>query len=338
MPRYEVKHRSLLTILLVLPSLIVLGTRLILGTSLPSITATHWSGNLHPDGFTDTRVFVSVCVSLTVAGALLGFLAIGLAQKPALHSGLLFIAGLAAWTSAGVFVTCAVPSALAGDPTQAVNSALFVILSIIASLLGLVPVWISGIFQQFTKESQDKRRQRVAQAQGNAAAVPAQKSTVSPLEQFNQTASASWWFWLLGFFPLVLGVLMLTVLKGDDQSESLILRITGPIFVLLLTPLVLGLCKIRVRIAEDRVRVSSAIFGFPLRSIAVNQIKDVRSEVVLPMAWGGWGWRFFPGGSAVVLRQGDGLTFELHNGKRFAVTISEAPRAVAILQAKMSQA
>lgn len=338
MPHYEVKHRSLLTLLLVLPSLIVLGTRLLLGTSLPAITATHWSGSAYPDGFTDTRVFVTVCISLAIGGAVLGFISFSLSHKPVLHSLLLFVGGLAAWTSAGLFVSCAVPSALAGDPTQALLNGGFTVLSIVASLVGLLPVWIAGVYQQHAKESQAKRRQRVAQAQGRDTSVPvANTATTSSAQGFNQTASASWWFWLLGLFPLAMGIVMLTVLKGDDESETLIMLISGPLFVLILTPLILGLCKIRVRITEDQVRVSSAIFAFPLRTISVNQIKEVRSEEILPMEWSGWGWRFFPGGSAVVLRRSEGLSFDLEDGKRFAVTIPDSQRAAAILHSKMNR-
>ncbi|HJX76821.1 hypothetical protein [Glutamicibacter sp.] len=338
MAHYEVKHRSLLTLLLILPSLIVLGTRLLLGTSLPAITATHWSGSANPDGFTDTRVFVTVCISLAIGGAVLGFISFALSRKPVLHSLLLFVGGLAGWTSAGLFVSCAVPSALAGDPTQALLNGGFTILSIVASLVGLLPVWISGVYQQHVKESQAKRRRRVTQAQGQDASVPtANAAAVTSAQGFNQTASVSWWFWLLGLFPLVMGILMLTVLKGDDESETLIMLISGPLFVLVLTPLVLGLCKIRVRITEDQVRVSSAIFAFPLRTISVNQIKEVRSEEISPMEWSGWGWRFFPGGSAVVLHRGEGLSFDLKDGKRFAVTISDSQRAAAILHSKMTR-
>ena len=338
MAHYEVKHRSLLTLLLVLPSLIVLGTRLLLGTSLPAITATHWSGSAYPDGFTDTRVFVTVCISLALGGAVLGFISFSLSHKPVLHSLLLFAGGLAAWTSAGLFVSCAVPSALAGDPTQALLSGGFTVLSIVASLVGLLPVWIAGVYQQHAKQSQAKRRQRVAQAQGTDASVPAANAAAgSAAQDFNQTASASWWFWLLGLFPLVMGILMLTVLKGDDESETLIMLISGPLFVLVLTPLILGLCKVRVRITEDQVRISSALFAFPLRTISVKQIKEVRSEEILPMEWGGWGWRFFPGGSAVVLRRSEGLSFDLEGGKRFAVTIPDSQRAAAILHSKMDR-
>ncbi|WP_404286361.1 hypothetical protein [Glutamicibacter arilaitensis] len=335
--RYEVKRRSLVTLLLILPILIVLGTRMLLGDSLPAITATHWSGSSYPDGFTDTRVFVAACASLAIGGGLLGFLSLALANKPVLHLALLFLGPMAAWTGAGLFVTCAVPTAIAGDPTQAVTGWLTFV-GVLASLVGLLPVWIAGVYQQYAREHQEKRRRRIAQAQGRKVDEPAQVVAQKAAEEFNQKASAPWWFWLLGLFPLVLGILMLTVIKGEDSSETLILLVTGPVFILLLTPLVLGLCLVRVRIHGDKIRVSSAIFGFPLRNLTVGQIKEVQSEEISPMLWGGWGWRFFPGGSAVVLRKSEGLAFDLHNGKRFAVTVPESQRAAAILQAKMQHA
>jgi len=82
---------------------------------------------------------------------------------------------------------------------------------------------------------------------------------------------------------------------------------------------------------NGKLKVSSAIFGFPLRTINASEIASASSEEILPMEWGGWGWRFFPGGSAVVMKRSEGLAIELKDKRHFAVTIPNSAQAAAQL-------
>jgi hypothetical protein len=61
----------------------------------------------------------------------------------------------------------------------------------------------------------------------------------------------------------------------------------------------------------------------------------VTSEKINPMMWGGWGWRIIPGGSAIGMKEHEGLVFDLKNKKRFAVTIPDSLQAADVLNARM---
>jgi hypothetical protein len=60
-------------------------------------------------------------------------------------------------------------------------------------------------------------------------------------------------------------------------------------------------------------------------------VNSARSVNVLPLQYGGWGWRFRPQTTAVVIRRGDGLELELRNGRRFVVTVDGAEQAAGVV-------
>ncbi len=324
-------------ILLFLPIAVIALTRTLLGDSLPSITATHWSDSALPDGFTDSAVFFTASMTFAILGSLVGWVSLYLTRKPMVLLGLLFVGSLTTWTSAGVYVSSSVPTALAGDPTQAVAGP-WIFASIAATLVSLVPLWICGVFQQYQLNRQNKRRDRLAQARGKQPATAVETSPVVPVEpgqEFSETMNAPGWLWLLGLFMAGMGVFMIAMnASGGGDTVSLVMGIA---FIVLLTPLVFGLARIRVTIAGGRLRVSSAVFAFPLRTIDVKDMESVLAEEIQPMEWGGWGWRFFPGGSAVVMRRHEGLAVELKDKRRFAVTIPRAGQAAAQLNALINQ-
>ncbi len=305
-------------------------TRVILGGSLPEITATHWSDSRYPDGFTATSVFFAVNTTLSIIGGVLGLAGIALRRNPLLILVLLLVGGMTAWTSAALVITCAVPTAIAGDPTRADNGP-WIIASVLMPLVALAPLWLSGIFQEYSRRSQAKRRQRIAKAQGTAPA--AMQATPAPLASgdFDETAAAPWWLWLLGVFVFGLGLFTLAGIDYKAGGENWVALVISLVMILVVTPVVLGIARIRVTIKNGKLRVSSAIFGFPLRTIDASEIASVSSEEILPMEWGGWGWRFFPGGSAVVMKRSQGLAIELKDKRRFAVTIPDSAQAAAQL-------
>lgn len=335
--RVEVRSRTPLIILLFLPIAVIALTRTLLGASLPSITATHWSDSALPDGFADSAVFFTASMTFAILGGLVAWASLYLTRKPLVLLGLLFVGSLMAWTTAGVYVSSSVPTALAGDPTQAVAGP-WIFASIAATLVSLVPVWICGVFQQYQLNRQNKRRDRLAKVQEKrqAATVKAPPAAEIALgDEFSETMNAPGWLWLLGLFMAGMGIFMIFV--STTEGGDIVSFIMGIAFIVLLTPLVLGLARIRVTVAGGRLRVSSALLGFPLRTIEVKDMESVLAEEIQPMEWGGWGWRFFPGGSAVVLRRHEGLAVELKDKRRFAVTIPCSEQAAAQLNALIAQ-
>ena len=333
--RFTAKRRSLVTVLLILPPLIVLGTRLILGSSLPQTTATHWSGAL-PDGFTSTTLFFGICLGLGLIGTVLGLAALRLKNPTALFMTL-FFSSLATWSSAGLFTGCAIPTALADDPQHA-ELGIWFLLPILATLLSLVATWLPGAYAYMTRAQQAKREQRIAEGQARAAGLPVPESSeahagepAAGTQEFEESMNGPWWLWLLGLAVPAIVLVPLLVPDALESGESTAGIIISLFTVLVIVPLVLGLARIKVTASSQGLKVRSAVFGFPLRTIAIEDIEAVASETIEPMQWGGWGWRFFPGGSAVVFKRHEGLAVELKENRRFAVTITRSAEASELL-------
>ena len=71
--------------------------------------------------------------------------------------------------------------------------------------------------------------------------------------------------------------------------------------------------------------------GIPVRRIKLETISSARAIDLVPMEWGGWGWRASPNGSAIVLRRGEALELTFRGGSRFAVTVDDAATGAALL-------
>ncbi|QYF74012.1 hypothetical protein [Cryobacterium sp. PAMC25264] len=88
----------------------------------------------------------------------------------------------------------------------------------------------------------------------------------------------------------------------------------------------------RLRISADwrGLKVVTGILGISLKSIPLTAIESVRTDILEPTQWGGWGYRFMPGKSAIILRAGAGIIINLTNGKQFALSLKapEIPAAV----------
>lgn len=335
-----IKNRLLTSLLLLLPVAIVGTTYALLAGDLPEITATHWSST-YPDGFTRTEVFVPVCIGLSIVGAITGLIAVALRRKPVLRMMLLFAGGLLGWTAAGVFVSSAVSTALAETPETAVLGAMMIVL-IACALLGMAPLWVSGMYQQHTKQFTEDRQKRINATQGIQRPAAAETPAMPPADfrhaEFKQTMAAPWWMWMLCLvlFGALIVAVVLPFLADGSQDGNLTSVIPPVVLSAAACVLMLGVIWIRVSIIGDRFRVSSALLGFPMRTIKIAEIESVSSEKIIPMMWGGWGWRIIPGGSAVVMKEHEGLVFDLKDKKRFAVTIPESQQAADLLITRMS--
>ncbi|RWZ82556.1 hypothetical protein [Glutamicibacter sp. HZAU] len=334
-----IRNRPLTCLLLLLPAALSGATYALLAGDLPEMTATHWSST-YPDGFTRTAVFVPVCIGLTIVGAITGMFSLMLRNKPALLMMLLFAGGLLAWSAAGVFVSSAAATALAETPETAVLGGMMVLL-IACALLGIAPLWASGIYQQYTRQFNEDRQQRIDAAQSvqrtDAVEAFAEPQPESRQAEFKQTMAAPWWMWMLCLvlFAALIVAVVLPFLAGGSHDGSLASVILPVALSAAVCVLMLGVIWIRVSIIGDRFRVSSALLGIPMRTIKITDIESVTSEKINPMMWGGWGWRIIPGGSAIVMKEHEGLVFDLKNKKRFAVTIPDSRQAANVLNARM---
>src|SRR5690606_36174793 len=126
-PNTEIKNKTLVILLLILPAAIVAICYALLAGKLPEMTATHWSST-YPDGFTRTAVFVPVCIWLSILGTAVGLASLRLRNILGLLVGLLFTGGVLSWTTGGVFVGSAVPTALAQSPETAVLGGMLIVM------------------------------------------------------------------------------------------------------------------------------------------------------------------------------------------------------------------
>lgn len=103
-----------------------------------------------------------------------------------------------------------------------------------------------------------------------------------------------------------------------------------PLWVFL--PLVgsgLVLSQVEANVTNDGMRIR--LGGIPVRTYRISNISSARVIELEPTEWGGWGWRFTPNRSAIVLRKGDAVELTLRSGRRFAVTVDDAATGAALV-------
>jgi hypothetical protein len=100
------------------------------------------------------------------------------------------------------------------------------------------------------------------------------------------------------------------------------------------------LSTISVRTDSAGLHVAYGPFNWPRQTIGIDRIQSASAIKIRPTEWGGWGYR----GSlrvlkraAVVLRSGPGIRLDLHNGARFAVTITDPETGAAVLNTAISR-
>ncbi len=97
---------------------------------------------------------------------------------------------------------------------------------------------------------------------------------------------------------------------------------------LLVAVVALVFSSVRVLVGPAGVRVR---IGPLRRTLAYDEIAEARADRIVPLAYGGWGWRRRPGRSAVVVRAGDGLVLRLRSGGTFLVTVDGAWTAAGLV-------
>lgn len=96
----------------------------------------------------------------------------------------------------------------------------------------------------------------------------------------------------------------------------------------------------RVRVGPEGLLVRSLPFGWPRVRIRTAEIASVSTPHIEPLAeFGGWGWRWSPGGGfGVVSRSGAAIDVLRHDGRRFVVTVDDASTGAALLAAYVASA
>ncbi|WIY00644.1 DUF1648 domain-containing protein [Amycolatopsis mongoliensis] len=106
---------------------------------------------------------------------------------------------------------------------------------------------------------------------------------------------------------------------------------------LLVSLVALMFSTVRVLVGPAGVRVCLGLLGWPRRTLDYDEIAEAGSDRVVPLAYGGWGWRRRPGRTAVVVRAGDGLVLRLRSGGTFLVTVDDARTAAGLVNDYVSR-
>nr|WP_309505975.1 DUF1648 domain-containing protein [Streptomyces sp. LP11] len=96
---------------------------------------------------------------------------------------------------------------------------------------------------------------------------------------------------------------------------------------------VAGCAAVQARVSERGLEVGFGPFGWPARRWPATDIESARTEDRTPAQVGGWGYRLSGLGTTVMLRGGQCLVIRTSKGKEFAVSIDDAERGAALLNA-----
>lgn len=139
-------------------------------------------------------------------------------------------------------------------------------------------------------------------------------------------------FAVVSIAMLAAGVTLLILsARGGSAGEDL----WGAVVLLVLAVPMLAFARLRISVDWRGLKVVSWLLGISLKTIPLTAIESVHTEALEPMQWGGWGYRFMPGRSAIILRSGPGIVVNVANGKQFALSLN-APETPAALLSTLS--
>ncbi|GAA2769570.1 hypothetical protein [Nonomuraea dietziae] len=131
------------------------------------------------------------------------------------------------------------------------------------------------------------------------------------------------------------GALVLGVSTALGLMEGAASGLLGVSVILLVAGLLTS--SATVRITQDGVAMGFGPLGWPVRRIRLSKIESAWSEVRHPSQVGGWGLRGVPGMAAIMLRGGDCLVLRYHSGGQLVVSIDDAARGAALLNALLAE-
>ncbi|WP_328787421.1 DUF1648 domain-containing protein [Streptomyces sp. NBC_00273] len=100
---------------------------------------------------------------------------------------------------------------------------------------------------------------------------------------------------------------------------------------------VLGCASVQARVTEKGLSVAFGPLGWPVRRWSAQDIESARAESRTPGQVGGWGYRLSGLGTTVMLRSGECLVIHPRRGHEFAVSVDDAERGAALLNALSAQ-
>jgi hypothetical protein len=99
-----------------------------------------------------------------------------------------------------------------------------------------------------------------------------------------------------------------------------------------------GFTSIRVSVGPYGLRAGFGPLGWPRLHVDLAEVTSVTVEHVVPMAYGGWGYRVVPGVRAIVIRAGEGLRIGRRGRSDLVITVDDADVAAGVLAAHVAAA
>lgn len=283
----------------------------LLAPTLPGRIAVHFAADGTPDGWGSPWVMLAVAVGLALVAVTLAVAALR-ARDRRTAATVLLVANLVAGVLATGWIAIAA-SAAVGDGTFPVGWS--VLLFGVGAVAAAIPVVVL-------------RR----------AAGPVPAHDVAPLE-VPATARVAWrartgsaWFAGIGVVVVASGVIAAVGASAADGGTAALAGI--PLVVAGLA--VLALARVVVTVDRRGLRVVSAWTRIPIMRVPLARIESAGWEDVSPGQWGGWGLRVSGRGLAYVTRSGPGLVVRLSGGRARLVTVADADRGAAVLEALLA--
>lgn len=299
---------------------------------LPDPAATHWSGMDKADGFGPPITYVWLSIGVGYGMTLLMRLMVwftGLKPNAPIWSPLhrfmaAFTAGFAVFFSVNNVASVAIQLDLASAAEAPAIGSLM--------LLSLVAWVVVGLIAWFAQPNV-----KISTAGGGAGeGVDTEPLAKNERVRWIGTARpGKTFFWVTGAALVVVAFSAVLMFLWPVGVAPRVLTIS-------ITVLMLVFCVMcaafRVRIDADGLEARS-IVGWPVFRVPASDISRVESRQINPFAeFGGWGMRWAPGQTALVLRTGEGLVITRKSGRVFAITLDNSERAAATLASAMQEA
>jgi hypothetical protein len=131
-------------------------------------------------------------------------------------------------------------------------------------------------------------------------------------------------------------VLLLAVVLTPFLAREVTLVVTPTLA--LLGCMLWGLTSVRVSVGPTGLRAGFGPLGWPRLHVALAEVTSVSVEDVVPMVYGGWGYRVVPGVRAIVIRGGEGLRVGRRGRSDLVITVDDAEVAAGVLAAHVAAA
>ncbi len=317
-------RKLFVTLLLWVPALVMIAFWSVFGSRLPAELPTHWGVGGPADGATNTVIFSSIILAIVVGAAAFGTVSVWRAPRnPWVSRGVVGATAALAVLMAAIWVVSAALSIDVTDPYTVVLGG-WILPAMLSPLYGLIPMsLVDKGYTRPVEPTEEVRIEPVALAPGQTAATSSW--IVSPM-----------FVWLTIFVAaLMLSAIVLPLLFEDHLPAAYTVAMTMIAIVSILLAAVL--CAYRVQADWRGLRVKSWLFDIPLKSIPLTDIESASAATLEPMEWGGWGYRWMPGRSAIIRKRGPGLVVDRVGGTQFAVSVNNPAEEASVLMGLKNQ-